>query len=238
MSSMLPSTSRSPMETAMIATDSDASTSSTREDRNEIRSTFIVLARYWSPTALMRRHLGLGPVEDLQCGQARHDVQEVPGQDPQGRPLPVHPGLGEPADQDHEHRDDRHRQGDDHRGQRVLGQDEAGGDERNRRPPGRAAAGTGRSRCRGLWSLASRGWSARRPRALRGTPGRGAGRAPPPASAAATWRSLPSGARRPRTPMPEPRGPGSPAPAPRAPCGPRELPAPRRPGTPLSPPTR
>ena len=35
----------------MIATDSEASSSSTSDDRNEIRSTPMVLARYWSPTA-------------------------------------------------------------------------------------------------------------------------------------------------------------------------------------------
>ena len=73
----------------MIATDSEASSSSTSDDRNEIRSTPMVLAPVLVADRPDRGHLGLGPVEDLERGQARDDVEEVPGQHPQGRPLPV-----------------------------------------------------------------------------------------------------------------------------------------------------
>ena len=90
-----------------------------------------MLTRYWSPDGPDRRHLGLRPVEDLERGQPRDHVEEVPGQDPEGVPLTVDPGLGVPADQDHEHRDDRHRQRDDHRSQGVLGDDDPGGDQRD-----------------------------------------------------------------------------------------------------------
>ncbi len=82
MSSMLPSTSRSPMETAMIATDSDASTSSTREDRNEIRSTFIVLARYWSPTALMVATWALARLKTLSVGRPATTSRKCPDRTP------------------------------------------------------------------------------------------------------------------------------------------------------------
>ncbi|CAM5708492.1 hypothetical protein SFUMM280S_10308 [Streptomyces fumanus] len=67
--------------------------------------------------------LRLGPAEHLQRRQARDHVEEVTGQLGQQPPLPVHPGLGDPADQHHEDRDER--QGDDDDGRRhpVLGDD-------------------------------------------------------------------------------------------------------------------
>lgn len=70
-----------------------------------------------------RRGLGLGPPEDLQGRQPGDDVQEVPGEPGQQLPLPVHPGLGGPADQDHEQRDERQGDDDDRRRHPVLGDD-------------------------------------------------------------------------------------------------------------------
>ncbi len=73
--------------------------------------------------ALDRLCLCLGPAEDLQCRQPRDHVQEVPRQPRQQPPLPVHPGLGGPADQHHEDRDEGQGADDDGRRNPVLGDD-------------------------------------------------------------------------------------------------------------------
>ena len=67
--------------------------------------------------------LRLGPAEDLQGGQPGHHVQEVARQPGQQPPLPVHPGLGGPADEHHEQRDQRQRHHDDRRRHPVRGDD-------------------------------------------------------------------------------------------------------------------
>ena len=75
-------------------------------------------------------HLRPGLTEQPQRRQADEDVVEVRSQALQRGPLAISPILGEPADQDHEHRDqgDRHEQ--DHRGGEVGGEDACAGGER------------------------------------------------------------------------------------------------------------
>ena len=58
--------------------------------------------------------------EHLEGGQALHDVKEVPGESCQQPPLAPRLGLGVPAHKHGEHRDDRQRNGDDHRGNPVC----------------------------------------------------------------------------------------------------------------------
>ena len=70
-----------------------------------------------------RRHLRLRAAEDLERRQARHDVEEVAGQQAERAPLPVHLRLRVHADEHHEHGDERQRHRDDQRREQVLAED-------------------------------------------------------------------------------------------------------------------
>lgn len=70
-----------------------------------------------------RLGLGLGPAEDLERGESGDHIEEVSGEPGQHPPLTVHPGLGRPADEDHEDRDQRKGARDDGGGDPVLGDD-------------------------------------------------------------------------------------------------------------------
>ena len=73
--------------------------------------------------ALQPFGLGPGASEDLQGGQSGDEVGEVVGE-PRLDPLPTgDPGLGHPAHQDHEERDERQGQRDDRGGDPVGAQD-------------------------------------------------------------------------------------------------------------------
>ena len=61
----------------------------------------------------------VGPSEGPQGGQALEEVVEGGGQPGQPGPLPVGVPGGLEAEQDHEHRDDGHRHGQDHGGEPV-----------------------------------------------------------------------------------------------------------------------
>ena len=63
--------------------------------------------------------LGLRPAEDRERRQALDHVEEMAAEPLQQPPLAGRPVLGVPADQGHEHRDQRHGAGDDQRGDPV-----------------------------------------------------------------------------------------------------------------------
>ena len=75
--------------------------------------------------------LGLGAAEDLQGGQAGDQVGEVPGEPGLHRPAALGEGLGRPADQGHEDRDQRQRERDDQRRGEVGAQDRHPHHQRN-----------------------------------------------------------------------------------------------------------
>ena len=77
--------------------------------------------------------LGVGPAEQSQRRQSDEHVVEVAGQSLQRGPLAVGAVLGELADEDHEHRDQRDRDRQDERGGEVSEQDPCAGGERNDR---------------------------------------------------------------------------------------------------------
>ena len=64
-----------------------------------------------------------GPPEDPQGRQPGDEVEEEPGQLGQPPPLALHRHGGVLPDEDHEHRDQRQRHGQDHRGEHVLRED-------------------------------------------------------------------------------------------------------------------
>ena len=95
------------MPTATSATESVASSSRAKDERKAIRSVRSVARRYSAVIGADRLGLRLGPAEDLEGRQAGDHVEEVAGQPGQQPPLAVHPGLGGPADEHHEQRDQR-----------------------------------------------------------------------------------------------------------------------------------
>ena len=82
--------------------------------------------------ALQSAGLCLGAPEDLQGGEAGDQIGEVIGQPRLDRPALLGAGFGRPADQGHEHRDQRHGHRDDHRRPEVRGQDRDADDDRHR----------------------------------------------------------------------------------------------------------
>ena len=117
-----------------------------------------------------QRDLGLGPPEDRQRRQALDGVEEVPAEPAEQPPLLARVVLGLPADQRHEHRDQRQGQRDDQRGEPVGVQRPRPARRPARARPARAAAGTGRRSRRARRGRGWPAWPARRGRASRGRP--------------------------------------------------------------------
>ena len=89
------------------------------------------------------RRLVRCPAERDQHVEACDEVEEVVAEHGQGPPLPPRGALGVQPDEDHEDRDERHRQADDHPGQQVGEQDptrDDGGHHRGDEQGGQVAA--------------------------------------------------------------------------------------------------
>ena len=115
----VPCRRRRPRKSATSAVPTEARVSSASDDRKATlrvdivssRSSRLARSRVWRPS--------LGPPERPQGGQALEEVVEGGGQAGQPGPLPVGvPGRLQ-AEEDHEQRDDRHRDGQDDQGEPV-----------------------------------------------------------------------------------------------------------------------
>ena len=99
-----------------------------------MRSVRIVASRCASLVRRDQRGLGPGPPEDRQRRQALDGVEEVPAEPVQQPPLRAGVVLGLPADQRHEHRDQRQGQRDDQRREPVgVQHDDEHGDRHEHR---------------------------------------------------------------------------------------------------------
>ena len=136
---MFPSRRRSPTATATRATETVASNSRTRDDRNVSRRVARVVDAIAIGHVSDGPGLGLGPPEDLQCGQPSHHVEEMAGQLVER----AHPGHGavprRGTDEGHEDRDKGQADGDQHGADPVRSGDD--GDDGDRHDHGQEELG-------------------------------------------------------------------------------------------------
>ena len=103
--SMLPPMRRSPTWTATMATDRLAKSSSTNDERNETRSTAIVVRRYSLRHRFHCPALRARPTEYPKSRQPFDDVEEMIRHALEGPPLIIGAALGGQSGKHHEEQD-------------------------------------------------------------------------------------------------------------------------------------